>query len=236
MANPPINLTTMSPTADDISGLKSTAIGIEHVSDIPPTITSATPNQIMRSREDDISVFAAFKRYKLVTAVAFAAAFSASLDGYQISLNGGIVSNKGFIHQMAGPTAKILDGKYVSAWGGIQSAGQFLGQVFLQFGTNRLGRKPALLILWVFLVGSIFAESFAHNYQAWLIAKLFSGIGVGMLQCTVPVYLSEMAPTQLRGFLINAYTFWFTIGQLMGNVALNRMSAAGTYWRVAVYT
>jgi hypothetical protein len=24
---------------------------------------------------------------------------------------------------------KILDGKYVSAWGGIQSAGQFVGQV-----------------------------------------------------------------------------------------------------------
>jgi hypothetical protein len=47
----------------------------------------------------------------------------------EINLNGGIVSNKGFIRQMEPSGVKILDGKYVSAWGGIQSAGQFVGQV-----------------------------------------------------------------------------------------------------------
>lgn len=53
---------------------------------------------------------------------------------------------------------------------------------------------------------SIFAESFATRWDHWLVAKLFSGTGVGMLQATMPVYLSEIAPTQLRGFLINAYS------------------------------
>ena len=33
-------------------------------------------------------------------------------------------------------------------------------------------------------------------------------MGVGMLQSTMPVYISELAPTQLRGFLINAYTLY----------------------------
>lgn len=47
----------------------------------------------------------------------------------EINLNGGIVSNKGFILQMAGPGIKAIDGKYVSAWGGIQSAGQTIGQI-----------------------------------------------------------------------------------------------------------
>lgn len=56
------------------------------------------------------------------------------------------------------------------------------------------------------LVQSIFAESFATHWDHWLVAKLFSGAGVGMLQATMPVYLSEIAPTQLRGFLINAYS------------------------------
>lgn len=31
-------------------------------------------------------------------------------------------------------------------------------------------------------------------------------MGVGMLQSTLPLYLSEIAPTQLRGFYINAYS------------------------------
>ena len=47
----------------------------------------------------------------------------------EINLNGGIVANKGFIRQMAAPGTTVIQGKYISAWGGIQSAGQFLGQV-----------------------------------------------------------------------------------------------------------
>lgn len=47
----------------------------------------------------------------------------------EINLNGGIVVNKGFIEQMSTKDTDIIDGKYISAWGGIQSAGQFFGQV-----------------------------------------------------------------------------------------------------------
>jgi SP family general alpha glucoside:H+ symporter-like MFS transporter len=47
----------------------------------------------------------------------------------EINLNTGIVSNKGFIRQMASPGTTIIDGKYVAAWGGIQSTGQTLGQI-----------------------------------------------------------------------------------------------------------
>lgn len=77
-----------------------------------------------------------------------AAAFSASLDGYrkfslslqnhksewrtnwaEINLNGGIVANKRFIRQFSSPGTTIIAGKCVSAWGGIQSAGQTVGQI-----------------------------------------------------------------------------------------------------------
>jgi hypothetical protein len=47
----------------------------------------------------------------------------------EINLNAGIVSNKGFIRQMASPGTTIIQGKYISAWGGIQSTGQTLGQI-----------------------------------------------------------------------------------------------------------
>lgn len=69
----------------------------------------------------------------------------------------------------------------------------FSEKIFLQDGVSNTAQ-------------SIFAESFAKDWQHWLVAKLFSGMGVGMLQSTMPVYLSEIAPTQLKGFLINAYT------------------------------
>jgi hypothetical protein len=58
----------------------------------------------------------------------------------EINLNGGIVSNKGFIQQMASPGTSIIAGKYISAWGGIQSAGQTLGQIVR---SSRAITKPA---------------------------------------------------------------------------------------------
>ncbi|KAK7430478.1 hypothetical protein QQZ08_002997 [Neonectria magnoliae] len=133
---------------------------------------------LMRSREDDLGVWTTVWRYKMVGAIAMSAAFSAALDGYQINLNGGIVSNKGFIQQMASKGTTIIEGKYISAWGGIQSAGQTIGQILLQFATERFGRKVALYIIWLVLVASIFIETFATRWDHWLVAKLFSGMGV----------------------------------------------------------
>ncbi|CDM30447.1 General substrate transporter [Penicillium roqueforti FM164] len=205
-----------------------------HQENVMPT---KSMGPIMRSREDDLGVWHCVRRFKIVSLIAMTAAFSASLDGYQINLNGGIVSNKGFIRQMASPGTSIIAGKYISAWGGIQSAGQTIGQVFLQYATEKFGRKIAFYIIWLDIVISVFIESFATRWDHWLAAKLFSGMGVGMLQSTLPLYLSEIAPTQLRGFYINAYSFWFVVGQIFASVALKELSANNSYeFRVPIYT
>lgn len=112
-----------------------------------PTTPVKDGELLMRSREDDLSVWQCVVRFKKVSLIAMLASFSAALDGYrensypaflklhmlisilEINLNGGIVSNKGFIQQMASPGTTIIAGKYVSAWGGIQSAGQTVGQI-----------------------------------------------------------------------------------------------------------
>ncbi|KAF5247604.1 hypothetical protein FANTH_6355 [Fusarium anthophilum] len=201
------------------------------------TVEDTGEGLLMRSKLDDLSVWQSVRRFKRVGCIAMLAAFSASLDGYQINLNGGIVSNPGFIRQFSTSGTTIIAGKYISAWGGIQSAGQTIGQVLLQYATERLGRKVAMMIIWVVLTASIFAESFATHWQHWLVAKLFSGMGVGMLQSTMPLYLSEISPTQLRGFFINAYSFWFVLGQLFASVALKELKANDPLdFRTPIYT
>lgn len=172
---------------------------------------------------------------------------------------------------MASPGISIIAGKYISAWGGVQSAGQTIGQIvrplvfqswsgdwptthqLLQYATEKFGRKIAFYIIWLDIVISVFIESFATRWDHWLAAKLFSGMGVGMLQSTLPLYLSEIAPTQLRGFYINAYSLWvrsmatmgvclilsswFVVGQIFASVALQELSAQDPYeFRVPIYT
>lgn len=109
---------------------------------------------VMRAHTDDLSVWQCARRFKMVSLIAMAAAFSASLDGYrktripwvdmtdaaEINLNGGIIANKGFIRQMATEGTTVIEAKYMSAWGGIQSAGQFVGQV-----VRILSSMPTLL-------------------------------------------------------------------------------------------
>jgi len=69
-----------------------------------------------------------------------------------VNLNGSIIANKGFIRDMAPPGAKAAEAKWVSAWGGIQSAGQCIGQMFIVFISERLGRRAALLSFWVTMI------------------------------------------------------------------------------------
>lgn len=69
---------------------------------------------------------------------------------------------------MANPETSIIDGKYIAAWGGIQSAGQTVGQIvlhhlclvltvlivvqLLQYATDGYGRKIALYIIFLTFV------------------------------------------------------------------------------------
>ncbi|KAF7156313.1 hypothetical protein CNMCM5623_009706 [Aspergillus felis] len=184
---------------------------VEHSN--PAEMDSATGKEaapLMRCKEDDLTVWQSVRRYRMVAVIAMAAAFSASLDGYQINLNGGIVSNKGFIRQMTTSDTAIIAGKYISAWGGIQSTGQTVGQILLQYATEAFGRKSALYIIWLTFVVSVLIESFSARWYHWLVAKLFSGMGVGQLFASVA--LNRLSATNPYDFRTPIYTQWAMIG------------------------
>lgn len=117
------------------------------------------------------------------------------------------------------------------------SVGQILGMVTIPFLSRRLGRKPAMYTYWLILASSVMAETFARSWPVWLVAKLLAGIGVGCLQSTLPVYISECAPTRIRGGLLMCYSFWWTIGSFFAYIALQMISRESLMmWLTPVYT
>jgi MFS family permease len=60
-------------------------------------------------------------------------------------------------------------------------------------------------ITWFALVISVLVESVSSNWIHWFVAKLIAGVGLGMMQATYPVYISELSPTQIRAGLTTAY-------------------------------
>ena len=112
-----------------------------------------SPVGLQAQSSDRLSVWQAAKMYRKVGLFCFLAAFSASMDGYQGSFHGSIVSNKGFIRQFrTNPTATVLDGKWVGIWGGIASMAQTLSQFGVVFVSDRFGRRVTLWCTWIILV------------------------------------------------------------------------------------
>ncbi|KAK6445729.1 hypothetical protein FP744_10001978 [Trichoderma asperellum] len=163
-------------------------------------------------------------------------AFSAALDGYQVAIASSIVSNKGFIRQMSSGGI-ALNPTQVAVWGGMLSTGQFIGVGLLQLGTDILGRKKAMHLTWLMLVISVALETAATNWLYWLFAKLIAGAGLGMMQATYPVYISEQAPTQIRGSLTTSYMFWYVLAQIFAPLALRQLAITDPYdFRTAILT
>lgn len=131
---------------------------VDHVEDANNTTRDAAAiihesPPALRSKIDNLAVFTALKTYRFTALICMAAAFSASLDGYQGHLNSSIVSNKGFIRQFAPKGSKILDAKWVALWGGTSSAGQTIAQFAMVYVTDYLGRKAALWTTFALLTG-----------------------------------------------------------------------------------
>ncbi|KAM0281980.1 hypothetical protein ACHAO9_010461 [Fusarium lateritium] len=195
----------------------------------------------LSSGYESLSLWHTVKVFKVATAYCFVAAFSAATDGYQIGINGSIIANKGFVHQFA--TATNADGdEYLTApilagWSSIMSVGQIIGMLTIPFLSDRYGRKTAMWTYWTILVSSVLCETLARTWPVWLAAKLLAGVGVGCLQSTLPVYISECAPTRIRGGLLMCYSLWWTIGSFFAYIALQLLNRKNPYiWLTPIYT
>ncbi|KAI9035741.1 putative MFS alpha-glucoside transporter [Aspergillus affinis] len=207
---------------------------VEHVESVPEDLKAsdaefdAAAKGQAPSGYETLGVIDTIKKFKLCTAVCFAMAFSAATDGYQIGINASIIANSGFVDRFATEIGKdgspALASPILSGWSSIMSCGQILGMTSLAFISSRFGRKVAMYLYWLILVGSVIAECLARSWPVWLIAKLLAGMGVGGVQSTVPTYISEVAPVRIRGGLLMCYSLWWTLGSFFAQVALQHLS------------
>lgn len=83
----------------------------------------------------------------------------------------------------------------------------------------------------VLLAGSI-AEITASDWKSWLGAAVLVRLGVGLAQSILVTYISELAPFQIRGFMIGAYQLLLGFGQLISAIATQIIqTTTPTKWR-----
>jgi len=80
------------------------------------------------------------------------------------------------------------------------------------------GRRAVLLLSSaLFTVGSL-VEGLANGIVMVIVGRLTNGVAIGFTAMTVPVYIAEISPPQMRGKLVTAYNFSGTTGQFIASV------------------
>ena len=123
------------------------------------------------------------------------------------------------------------DFSYTDGWHGFTSAsaliGCIIGSAVSGLLATRLGRKRSLivagLLFFVSALGSMNPEFLFFNYGEPIysllimfnIYRVIGGIGVGLASAICPMYIGEVAPSNIRGMLVSWNQFAIIFGQLV---------------------
>ncbi len=69
--------------------------------------------------------------------------------------------------------------------------------------SDRLGRKKALLLSAVLFAASAVGTAIPQNLTQFVIARMLTGIAVGMASMLSPLYIAEVSPARIRGILVS---------------------------------
>ena len=120
---------------------------------------------------------------------------------------------------------------YTDGWHGFTSAsaliGCIIGSALSGFLATNLGRKRSLIIagllFFISALGSMQPEFLFFEYGTptfsllitFNIYRIIGGIGVGLASAICPMYIGEVAPSEIRGMLVSWNQFAIIFGQLV---------------------
>lgn len=161
-------------------------------------------------------------------------AFVAALAGFLFGFDTVVISGADQQLQDLWQTTDLFHGVVVMStalWGTV------LGAIFGNVPTNRLGRKPTLIIIGVLYFVSAVGSALAGDPYTFALFRLLGGIGVGASTVAAPAYVSEIAPAARRGQLVALYQFNIVFGILvafLSNYLLRNAGPDAWRWMVGV--
>lgn len=84
--------------------------------------------------------------------------------------------------------------------------------------TRQLGRKQTMLLAGVVFIVGTALSALAGSLALLILGRILLGCGVGFANQAVPVFLSEIAPTRIRGALNIMFQLNITIGIFIANL------------------
>jgi sugar porter (SP) family MFS transporter len=109
--------------------------------------------------------------------------------------------------------------------------GAMVGAAFAGRLSDRLGRKRLIIGAGVIFTGGALLAALAPSVGVLIAARFILGLAVGSTALVVPLYLSEIAPTEIRGAVASLNQLMIVVGILAAFV-VNAILASSGDWRL----
>jgi SP family galactose:H+ symporter-like MFS transporter len=163
------------------------------------------------------------KKKIFICFICFIAAFGGLLFGIdQGFMNGSLELIEKDLHLTVTQSANFAG---ILLWGSV------IGAIFSGYVARAIGRKNTLLITAVVFTVFSFVSMFTDSYGLLITYRFILGLSVGLASFSVPLYLSEIAPTSLRGGFISMYQMMITVGIFAVFVTNYFIGQATNDWR-----
>ena len=96
--------------------------------------------------------------------------------------------------------------------------GAAFGALFSGSISDKIGRKKVIIIADILFTIGAAVMALAPTVQVLMIGRLIIGIGVGAASQIVPLYLSEVAPIQIRGKLVAFNVTMIVFAQFLASI------------------
>ncbi len=93
--------------------------------------------------------------------------------------------------------------------------------------SDKLGRRNLILIAGVLFAIGALGAALAPNVGVLVLFRVVLGLAVGAAALTVPLYLSEIAPTEVRGAISSLNQLMITVGILTAYIVNAILASAG---------
>ncbi|XP_017225690.1 sugar transport protein MST4 [Daucus carota subsp. sativus] len=175
------------------------------------------------------------------------AATGGLMFGYYVGVSGGVTSMDDFLKTFFPVIYRKKQADYDSNYyckydnQGLQLFNSSLylagltATFFASYTTRRLGRRFTMLIAGIFFIIGVVLNAAAQDLAMLIAGRILLGCGVGFANQAVPLFLSEIAPTRIRGGLNILFQLNVTIGILFANlVNYFTVKIDGWGWRLSL--
>ncbi|KAH8594249.1 general substrate transporter [Bisporella sp. PMI_857] len=139
------------------------------------------------------------KGQRLLITVSILTSLGFFLIGYDNGLMGNLVNGKAFNDTFGNPDATMV-GLIVA----IYEVGCFLGSVITAICGEQLGRRKSIAFGCIIMIIGALLQATSYGRVQIIIARIVSGVGMGVVNSTVPVLQAEFSPKATRGIYVCA--------------------------------